>query len=229
MGKMAIFGGTFDPVHWGHLLMAQTALNQFALERIIWVPDPSSPHKSRRVLGKWEQRREMVSRAIANHPNFLLSPPPDRLPGISYAIETFLGLQHLYPDAQWYWIIGSDAFQTLPQWHRCQEIGKLCHWLVAPRRFDGEIGRDDRLTIPFDPRQVGTQMKAQGIKIRYSLLEMPTIGISSSLIRRLCLEGQDLRYLVPETVITYITSQKLYQTPPNPDGSNATELKQKYL
>ncbi|OCR02645.1 nicotinate (nicotinamide) nucleotide adenylyltransferase [Oscillatoriales cyanobacterium USR001] len=215
MGKMAIFGGTFDPVHWGHLLMAQTALSQFALDRVIWMPDGISPHKSRWVLGRWEQRREMVRRAIANHPNFLLSPPLENN-GISYAIETFLSLQHLYPDTQWYWIIGSDAFQTLPKWHRCQEIGKLCEWLVAPRLVLGADTQGDRPTTCFDPSPVVAQMNALGVQIRCSLLEMPSIGISSSLIRRFCLEGRELRYLVPETVRTYITAQKLYQSPPNP-------------
>ena len=214
MEKMAIFGGTFDPVHWGHLLMAETALSQFGLDRVLWLPDPSPPHKLRRVWVDWEQRREMVRIAIADCPDFLLAPQPKHPSHISYAIETFLYLQQLYPNTQWYWIIGSDAFQTLPQWHRCQEIGKFCHWLVAPRPSLGEGGRGDRQASLLDNTDVVAQMAALGVQLCFSVLEMPWIGISSSLIRRYCLESRDLRYLVPESVRIYITTKKFYQAQP---------------
>ncbi|MDF0552281.1 nicotinate (nicotinamide) nucleotide adenylyltransferase [Kamptonema sp. UHCC 0994] len=214
MGKIAIFGGTFDPVHWGHLSMAEKAVSQFGLDKVIWVPDPSPPHKSRRVLANLVQRREMVRRAIADRPDFVLSPQQDDPTGTSYAIETFLYLQNTYSDTHWYWIIGSDAFQTLPQWHRCQEIGKLCYWLVAPRPFQEEGESGDRQGTQFDPRDVVEQMAVLGVQIRCGVLEMPWNGISSSLIRQYCLEERDLYYLVPETVRTYITALKLYQARP---------------
>ncbi|HLO51003.1 MAG TPA: nicotinate (nicotinamide) nucleotide adenylyltransferase [Kamptonema sp.] len=217
MEKMAIFGGTFDPVHWGHLLMAETAMSQFGLDQAIWIPDPSPPHKLRRVWAGWEQRREMVSRAIGDRHDCLLAPQQEHPTHISYAIETFLYLQQLHPNTQWYWIIGSDAFQTLPQWHRCQEIGKFCHWLVAPRPWLGESGsgEGDRQETLFDTTEVVTKMAFLGVQIRSSVLEMPRIGISSSLIRRYCLENRSIRYLVPEPVRTYITAQKLYQAQPD--------------
>jgi len=214
MKKMAIFGGTFDPVHWGHLLMAETALSQFNLDQAIWKPDPSPPHKLRRLGAGWEQRREMVRRAIGDRHDFLLAPQQEHPSDISYAIETFFYLQQLYPNTQWYWIIGSDAFQTLPQWHRSQEIGKFCHWLVAPRLFLGESDSSDRQATVFDNAEVVAKMAALGVQIRSSVLEMPWIGISSSLIRRYCLENRSIRYLVPEPVRTYITAQKLYQAQP---------------
>src|SRR6476661_7456106 len=121
MRKIAILGGTFDPVHWGHVLVAETAASQFGLDRVIWVPDRSPPHKGRPDLASFEQRREMLALAIADRPDFLLSPPEANPRGSSFAIETLL---------------------TLPKWHRCSEIGGLCDWLVAPRpsQGDGETG-----------------------------------------------------------------------------------------
>ncbi|CBN58888.1 MULTISPECIES: nicotinate-nucleotide adenylyltransferase [Kamptonema] len=214
MGKIAIFGGTFDPVHWGHLLMAQTAVSQFGLDKVIWVPDPSPPHKSHRVSVDCQRRREMVSAAIADRSDFVLSPQQDDPTGRSYAVETFLYLQSTDPDAQWYWIIGSDAFQSLPQWHRCLEISQLCYWLVAPRPYQRENESGDLQTTHFHITQIVEQMATLRVPIRFSVLEMPAIGISSSLIRQYCLKGRDLRYLVPETVRTYITAQKLYQPLP---------------
>ncbi|MGL5065335.1 MAG: nicotinate (nicotinamide) nucleotide adenylyltransferase, partial [Microcoleus sp.] len=132
MGKIAIFGGTFDPVHWGHLLVAEVAVSQFQLDRVIWLPDRVPVHKSRLDLASFHSRREMVALAIARRRDFVLA-PLEANAGTSFAIDTLLYLQNLYPDDRLYWIVGIDAFQTLPKWHRCGEIGGLCGWLVAPR------------------------------------------------------------------------------------------------
>jgi len=237
MAKIAILGGTFDPVHWGHLLVAETAASQFKLDQVIWVPDRSPPHKWRPDLASFEQRREMLALAIADRPNFVLSPPEANPSGSSFAIDTLLYLQKLYPgDHQWYWIIGSDALQILPQWHRCREIGGLCDWLVAPRpsQRDGETAASgDRGEAPESGNSAGgkpidsgdkmqaqtnavglrvaAQMSLRNVEIRWEVLSMSAIEISSSHIRRCSAENRDLRYLVPEVVRTYITAHQLYQ------------------
>jgi len=144
MAKIAILGGTFDPVHWGHVLVAETAASQFALDRVIWVPDRSPPHKWRPDLASFEQRREMLALAIGDRPDFLISPRSANPSDSSFAIDTLLYLQKLYPgDHRWYWIIGSDALLTLPKWHRCDEIAGLCDWLVGPTSDSGR-SRDSR-------------------------------------------------------------------------------------
>ncbi len=238
MAKIAILGGTFDPVHWGHVLVAQTAASQFNLDRVIWVPDRSPPHKWRPDLASFEQRREMLALAIASCPDFLLSPPDANPSGSSFAIDTLLYLQKLYPgDHRWYWIIGSDALLTLPKWHRCGEIAGLCDWLVAPRpsQGDSETGESeeiegvsewgdcpggkpldcggDRMQVEANAvgRRVAEQMALLDVEIRWQVLSMPAIEISSSHIRRCCAERIDLRYLVPEVVGTYIAAHQLYQ------------------
>lgn len=237
MRKIAILGGTFDPVHWGHVLVAETAASQFGLDRVIWVPDRSPPHKERPDLASFEQRRAMLALAIGDRPDFLISPPEANPRGSSFAIETLLYLQKLYPGSRWYWIIGSDALLTLPKWHRCSEIGRLCDWLVAPRpsQGDGETGETveiggvsewgdypggkpldsggDRMQVQANAvgRLVAEQMALLNVEIRWEVLSMPAIEISSSHIRRCCAERIDLRYLVPEVVRAYIAAHQLYQ------------------
>ncbi|MEG4213950.1 nicotinate (nicotinamide) nucleotide adenylyltransferase [Microcoleus sp. Pol14C6] len=238
MAKIAILGGTFDPVHWGHVLVAETAASQFALDRVIWVPDRSPPHKERPDLASFEQRREMLALAIADRPDFLISPQSANPSDSSFAIDTLLYLQKLYPgDHHWYWIIGSDALLTLPKWHRSGEIAGLCDWLVAPRPSQedretaesGEIGglsewgdcpsgkpidsARDRMQVQANAlgRRVAEQMALLDVEIRWEVLSMAAIEISSSHIRRCCAERIDLRYLVPEVVGTYIAAHQLYQ------------------
>lgn len=237
MAKIAIFGGTFDPVHWGHVLVAETAASQFSLDRVIWMPDRSPRHKWRPDLASFEQRREMLALAIADRPDFVLSPPEANPSGSSLAIDTLLYLQKLCSgDNRWYWIIGSDALLTLPKWHRCREMGGLCDWLVAPRpsQRDGEtaasgdvegapewgdfsggkpIDSGDKMQLQTNAvgLRVAAQMALMDVEIRFDVLSMSAIEISSSHIRRCCAENRDIRYLVPEVVRTYIAAHQLYQ------------------
>lgn len=224
MKKIAIFGGTFDPVHCGHLWMAQTAVSQFAIDRVIWAIDRTPSHKSHSVLASFDQRREMVALATAGRPDFVLLPLDTNPSGTSGAIDTLLYLQNLYPEGQRYWIIGADALQTLPKWPRCGEIARLCEWLVAGRESarvgDCPMGMsivDDSVA---DKMQVETnavcckvaeQMAVLGVQIRWQVLAMPAIEISSSHIRHCSAESRDLGYLVPEAVQTYIAAHQLYQ------------------
>lgn len=140
MSKIAIFGGTFDPVHWGHLLLAETAFDQFRLDRVIWVPTFRPTYKAPPLLA-FEHRLEMVRRAIADHPGFTVSAIDGQQQGTSYAIATFNALQALEPNALWHWIVGNDAFQSLPKWRASQTLMAQCIWLVAPRTLENEGGR----------------------------------------------------------------------------------------
>lgn len=193
-------GGAFNPVHLGHLLIAETAREQFNLDQIIWVPTYQPPHKSTSLidfLHCWE----MVKQAIADHPHFAASDVDYRRGGISYAVMTLKDLQHLFPNADWYWIIGTDAFAQLPQWRESLTLIKHCTWLVAPRNAQPPHSLGERLT---------SQIASRGEQLRWQALEMPEIGISSSLIRNYCALGRSLRYLVPESVRAYIKKNQLY-------------------
>ena len=207
MDKRGIFGGTFNPVHWGHLLIAETALTQMQLSQVMWVPTRCPPHKP---AAQWKQRVEMVQQAIAGHPAFTLASESAN----SYASETLLALKASYPDTLWYWIIGLDAFQKLPRWYRRQEVISECKWLVAPRLLATtcQLKLSDEIVTQSQSlcTQVEQQLATEGISICWQLLPTPWIGISSSLIRQHCRDRYSIRYLVPEPVRSYIIAANLY-------------------
>lgn len=191
--RIGILGGTFDPVHWGHLVMAETAQSQAHLDVVIWIPT-SNPHYKRVAQPTpLVHRLAMVQRAIADHPHFTVSTDDEAQTGRSFAIDTLVNLQDRYPDRCWFWIIGTDALQTLPKWYRYHDLITRCVWLIAPRS-------GHEMIIPPDmPSNC------------WQLLHMPLIGLSSSLIRQYVQQGQSIRYLVPDAVRAYITAHRLYQ------------------
>lgn len=218
MGQVAILGGTFDPIHWGHLLMAETAISQLGLDQVIWVPAHRPPHK-RGLL--YEHRRLMVERAIADNPAFVLSPLEIGHTGPDYAIGTLIDLQYSYPNCHWYWIVGLDAFQTLPRWYGRERLVPACDWLVAPRLVSVASTTELFLKNPRQDEEIDTQyswlcqqvvgqLASQDISIRWQLLQMPLMSISSSLIRQCCRQRHSIRHLVPEAVQAYITTHNLY-------------------
>lgn len=230
MPNIAIFGGTFNPVHWGHLLIAETAVDQFQLDRVIWVPAFRSPHKANALLA-FEHRLEMVRRAIATHPAFVVSAIEGQRQGTSYAIATLNTLQAHEPNACWYWVIGDDAFQSLPRWYASEALIAQCTWLVAPRRSpnknvplqgeekDRSVENEAQDIQPFithchaQPPSLASSAltHAPSSQPRWHRLQVPLTDISSTLVRQRCQEGRSLRYLVPEPVRDYIAAQKLYQ------------------
>jgi nicotinate-nucleotide adenylyltransferase len=204
MRRLAIFGGTFDPVHWGHLLLAETALEQVPLEQVIWVPSRNPPYKQAALF---EHRVEMVQRAIADNPGFAVSLVEKSCSGASYAINTLIDLSAAYPNTHWYWIIGLDSFQTLPHWHRGLELARLCKWLIAPRILSCEtITQTESIC-----KQVEQKLTQQSDTIHWQLLNIPLVGLSSSLIRNLCRDRKSIRYLVPKSVKIYIDNHNLYK------------------
>lgn len=218
MERVAILGGTFDPVHWGHLVIAETALSQLGLEMVIWVPAHRPPHKHGRC---YDHRRLMVEIAIAQNSAFVLEPRTTQHTDPDYAISTLAELQETYPNRQWFWIIGLDAFQTLPRWYCRERLVPACDWLVAPRPLPittpstwNSITTSTQQEIDTQAnwlcQQVAEQLASQAIPIRWQLLQTPPIGISSSLIRHYCRQGRSIRYLVPDGVRAYITKHNLY-------------------
>ncbi|GAX44741.1 nicotinate-nucleotide adenylyltransferase [Tolypothrix sp. NIES-4075] len=202
MRSIAIFGGTFDPVHWGHLILAETALHQVPLEYVIWVPSLNPPHKQ---ATSFEHRVEMLQLAIKDNPSFTISLVEVNRSGTSYAIDTLLELSTFYPNTHWYWILGLDTFQSLPRWYRGRELVQMCDLLVAPRLVGGENIAQSELIC----KQV-QQLQKQSYTISWQLLHIPLVGLSSTIIRQMCGVRQSIRYLVPESVRSYIAAQNLY-------------------
>lgn len=189
--RIGVFGGTFDPVHWGHLLVAQTALSQLPLDEVIWIPTLNPPYKQ--TATRLSQRLEMLELAIASHPNFSVLPIKS-LESVD-TIDAAIAIQAIYPQTRWYWILGVDAFTTLPRWHRSKEIAAAYEWIVVPR---------------IDHSQLPQQVAQHFDNLRWQLLPMPIVQISSSLVRQYCRDRYSIRYLVPEAVRSYINCHNLY-------------------
>ena len=203
MRHLAVFGGTFDPIHWGHLLIAEAALQQIPIEKVIWVPSLNPPHKK---ASAFRHRLAMLQLATQDNPAFTVSSVEKNRSGVSYAINTLTDLSVCFPNTHWYWIVGLDTFQTLPRWYRGQELAPMCDWLIAPRLVGGENIAQSELIC----KQVKQQLRKQSDTIHWHLLHIPLVGVSSSLIRKLYRIGQSIRYLVPEDVRSYIAAHKLY-------------------
>jgi nicotinate-nucleotide adenylyltransferase len=202
MQKIGIFGGTFNPPHWGHLRMAEAAIAQRSLDQVLWMP--THPHYKAADILDVHHRQAMVERVIDAkdsqgnklYPKFALCPPEANQS--SYAIDNLSVLQALYPDRQWFWILGMDAFRSLPRWYRSVELVTRCRWLVAPRA--GE-----------DMAEAIDAFSQQGMAIEWELLETPRVEISSSLIRQCYHDSRSFEHWVPSAVEAYIVEQDLYQ------------------
>ncbi len=201
MQRIGIFGGSFNPVHWGHLLIAETAREQADLAQVLWLPTYNPPYKAQ-ILASFDHRYHMVCQAIADHPKFKASNIEAQRGGKSYALMTFLELQRLYPTTEWFWILGMDAFQQLPYWHGDRQLAAHITWLVAPR---------PQLVASASGQQIALQMASQGIVLQWQMLMTPAVDLSSSAIRDRCQKGQSIRYRVPEPVRHYISQQNLYR------------------
>jgi nicotinate-nucleotide adenylyltransferase len=203
MQKLGIFGGTFNPIHCGHLRIAETALKQVQLDRVIWVPAHFPPHKPQADLAAFQHRLAMVKQAIACNPAFVCSEIEQRRTSASYAIDTFLDLQAQYSDCRWFWVLGIDAFQSLPRWRGRQKLADCCQWLVAPRSSG-----DGSASAP--GKRVVEQMQAEDIAVDWQLLQMQPLMVSSSLVRQHYRDRRPISGLVPDVVQTYIATHQLY-------------------
>jgi nicotinate-nucleotide adenylyltransferase len=234
MQSLAILGGTFNPVHLGHLLMAEAALSQFPVDQVIWVPTRYPPYKSQLGLIEFEHRLELIRRAIAPNPAFRLFTVEQTIvertrSSPSYAIDALIGLQKEYSHSRWFWIIGLDAFRSLPKWQGRQSLIPQCQWLVAPRLQRSAISNSGMADAaePFTVEMqhqceaVAEQLAQQSIELRWELLPMPLVDVSSSLIRQYCRDRRSIRYLVPDAVRDYILAHQLYVDDENLDVDDA--------
>ncbi|OIJ22101.1 nicotinic acid mononucleotide adenylyltransferase [Anaerobacillus alkalidiazotrophicus] len=189
MKRIGIIGGTFDPPHFGHLLIAEQALEECELDEVWFMPTRIPPHKQGSNLCTDEERIEMVERAIESNPSFRLMLVEFERQGPSYTIDTIKELRSRYKDHSFYFIIGGDMIEYLPKWKDIDEL---------------------LLMVTF----VGVKRPGHPCKSIYSndviLLEAPQLEISSTEIRERLFNGRSVRYLLPDSVICYIKEQGIY-------------------
>lgn len=208
--KLGIFGGTFNPIHYGHLRSAQEVSEYLGLERIIFVPSFIPPHKELAHGVPGGQRLEAVRLAIRNNPVFELSAFEVEAGVTSYSIRTIEHIRRQYQITP-YFILGQDAFNEITSWHEAPRLFCLAHFVVmtrpgSPRQPLAATLGD--LSAPFTPTDTGYK-NAGGCEITF--LEVTPLDISSSRIRTLCREGRSIRYLVPPEVEVYIVRERIYR------------------
>ncbi len=197
--RLGIMGGTFDPIHWGHLVTAEAARHQFLLDQVLFVPAGQPPHKQGRRMSSAEDRYLMTFLAIANNPVFHISRMEIDRPGQSYTYDTIARLRESYDLTELYFITGADAMREVLTWHRAEELLTMCHFVAASR---------PGFTLEDYMQQEALQRFRQ--KGNIHLIEVPAMAISSTDLRRRVLLGEPIRYLVPEAVENYIYKNRLY-------------------
>lgn len=189
--RIGLLGGTFDPIHYAHLHMAEVAKKECGLDEIWFVPAKLPPHKQDRSLSSVEDRLNMLRLALEPVSYFKLCLAELKREGPSYTIDTVLHLKRTYPDTQFYFIIGEDLLGTLHQWHRSEELVQNITFIVLTRPGFNQADR------------IQWEEKIERVS-------MIPFHLSSSLIRRRVQEGKSIRFLVPDPVCHYIEQNKLY-------------------
>lgn len=197
--RIGIMGGTFDPIHHGHLILSEYIRIKAKLDKIIFIPTGNPPHKDSQNILKGETRLKMVELAIETNPYFISSDIEVKRTNTSYTIDTVAHLKDKYKDCQLYMIIGADTLLSLHTWKDFSQILTQTKFIVADRLglcddIDKEI---DRLNKKYDSDIIS--------------MDSPVIDISSTLIRQSLKEGLSIKYLVPELVEEYILENNLYR------------------
>jgi nicotinate-nucleotide adenylyltransferase len=199
MQTIGIFGGTFDPPHLGHLILAAEARAQLGLERLLWVLTPDPPHKQDQSIAPLQHRLEMVKLAIANDPQFEISSVEMTRPGPHYALDTVHILAEQNPEVNLAYLMGGDSLNDLPHWHRPADFVSACHLIGVMRR-------------PGDTVELAALEKSlPGLRSKVRFVEAPLLNIAAREIRKRIAEGRPFRYFLPERVFEYINEHGLYR------------------
>ena len=197
--KIGIMGGTFDPIHIGHLVTAEAVRMEFGLDKVLFIPAGQPPHKDGLNVTPALHRYIMTVIAICSNHYFYVSPMEMEREGPSYTIDAIQALIKEYGDcAEFYFITGADAVQELHSWKDIQLLLDLCHFIAAPR--PGSMDKLDEVIASFGEK--GVQ--------RIHRLSTPELEISSTDIREKVRQGQSIKYVVPEAVEKYIIKEGLY-------------------
>ncbi|MCX7623151.1 MAG: nicotinate-nucleotide adenylyltransferase [Thermomicrobium sp.] len=206
MGRLGIFGGTFDPVHHGHLIVAEVMMEELSLDRVLFLPAGQPPHKLGRPITAAFHRLTMLQLAIQGNPRFGLSFVDVERPGPCYTVESLAILQQEYPGDELVFLMGEDSLRDLPTWREPNRIAEQAVLAVALRP-----------NVEVDLEAVFAHVPAA--RDRVVLVPVPLIQIAASDIRRRVAEGRTIRYQVPQAVEEYIYHHGLYRPAPAAAGN----------
>lgn len=198
--RIGILGGTFDPIHCGHLVVAKECLKQLGLSEVRFVPAGEPPHKRDRAISPAADRVAMVELAIAASPCFRLSRVDVDRPGASYSVDTVRQTRaEVGPDADLYFIVGQDLLVDLPSWHDPERLLELCQIVAVNRPGYPRV----------DLSRLGFPLEAAGDRITF--VDISASDVAASEVRRRVAEGRPITSLVPEPVQRYIAARGLYR------------------
>jgi nicotinate-nucleotide adenylyltransferase len=213
--KIGLFGGTFDPIHWGHLRSAEEVSDTFGLDRVYFIPSAVPPHKRGQTTTPAADRLQMVRLAIAGNPRFSVSTAEISRAGVSYSIDTIRGFAENQSRADsLYFIIGLDAFREIGTWKDFGDIFPLCNFIVTSRPGSKEkdplkgTGVAVKKLFCYDFKRKNYHHES-GNRVYFD--ELTDIAISASEIRALVKAGKSIRYLVPPAVEKFIKERSLYR------------------
>lgn len=195
--KLGVLGGTFDPVHVGHLLLSESAREELGLDRVLFVPAGNPWRKAGRSVASAEHRLALLRLAVQDNPAFVVSTLEVERAGPTYTVDTLVTLREQDPDAELFFIVGEDALADIPNWHSPQRLLELATLAVAARTGEGPSWREAEQRLP-------------GLAARVVWLGTPLIEISATGVRERVRMGMSIRYRVPPDVEAYIRDHALY-------------------
>jgi nicotinate-nucleotide adenylyltransferase len=200
--RVGIFGGTFDPIHHGHLILAEQCREQGRLEQVWFVPAPRPPHKNDGTLTRFDQRVEMIQLAIAGQAAFRVDEIEKERTGPSFTVDTVTELRRRHPADDFYLLVGSDTLAEIHTWYEPVRLLRMVGLLA--------------MTRPGHPTRTAEQIRAllrlpESASVRVDMVETPLIDISSHDLRNRAAAGRSLRYLLPRAVEIYVAEKQLYR------------------
>ncbi len=197
--RLGIFGGTFDPPHIGHLVLASEAQYQLRLDRVLWVLTPDPPHKEGHRITSLDARLKLLETALGDDPAFILSRVDIDRPPPHYALDTMRLLTQEFPGDELTYLMGSDSLRDLPTWYHPQEFIKNCKALGVMHR-PGDLSHLDEV-----------ETKLPGISLKVHWILAPLLQISSTDIRQRALDGRPYRHFLPPDVYHLVSAMGLYR------------------
>ena len=201
MKPIAILGGSFNPVHYGHLKMAEAAMESTHFSKVLFIPTGTPYHKEQKDLLPFADRLKLLELAIEKYPDFDCSPMEGERDGNSYTIDTVRELLRQNPTNSYSLLIGTDQFLTLRSWHKIKELGQLVDFYIANR--NGEMS--------FSTFQKEKEALEKELSLHCKLFPMPAIDLSSTEIRNLLKEGKSIHGMLPKSVEEYILKKGFYR------------------
>jgi nicotinate-nucleotide adenylyltransferase len=202
--RIGLLGGTFDPIHLGHLILAERVREEARLDGVWFLPSFQPPHKADVVITQYDHRAAMAALAIAGQPLFRVETIERDLPPPSYTAHTLAALQQQYPKAEFHLIVGADCLPDLPKWFQPQRILAQASLLAVPRP-GVELWNAEKLA---------DELGIPAADVRLKIIDCPLVEIASRDIRARVAAGKSIRYLVPSAVEDYIQKQNLYRPSP---------------